>query len=64
MVSYGGCVDAVGLVTRVDPDKALSNEDTYASIADTGTEAIIIDDRLFPPSLAVTRCLAVQLQSL
>ncbi|MFH5802108.1 phosphoglycerol geranylgeranyltransferase [Haladaptatus sp. CMAA 1911] len=29
-------------ITKVDPDKALHDEDTYASIADTGTDAIII----------------------
>ncbi|WP_458191006.1 geranylgeranylglyceryl/heptaprenylglyceryl phosphate synthase [Haladaptatus sp. NG-WS-4] len=29
-------------VTKVDPDKALHDGDTYASIADTGTDAIII----------------------
>ena len=29
-------------VTKVDPDKALHDGDSYASIADTGTDAIII----------------------
>jgi heptaprenylglyceryl phosphate synthase len=29
-------------VTKVDPDKALHNGNFYASIADTGTDAIII----------------------
>ncbi|WP_435159813.1 phosphoglycerol geranylgeranyltransferase [Haladaptatus sp. DFWS20] len=29
-------------VTKVDPDKPLHNGDTYAGIADTGTDAIII----------------------
>jgi phosphoglycerol geranylgeranyltransferase len=29
-------------ITKVDPDKALHDGDTYASIADTGTDAIII----------------------
>ena len=29
-------------VTKVDPDKALHDGDTYAGIADTGTDAIII----------------------
>ena len=29
-------------ITKVDPDKALHDEGTYASIADTGTDAIII----------------------
>ncbi|WP_266080869.1 phosphoglycerol geranylgeranyltransferase [Haladaptatus caseinilyticus] len=29
-------------IAKVDPDKALHDEDTYASIADTGTDAIII----------------------
>ncbi|GAA0260354.1 geranylgeranylglyceryl/heptaprenylglyceryl phosphate synthase [Haladaptatus pallidirubidus] len=30
-------------VTKVDPDKALHDEDTYAGIADTGTVAIIVE---------------------
>ncbi|WP_435158749.1 geranylgeranylglyceryl/heptaprenylglyceryl phosphate synthase [Haladaptatus sp. DFWS20] len=29
-------------ITKVDPDKALHDEDTYAGIADTGTDAIIL----------------------
>ncbi len=29
-------------MTNVDPDKALRDGDTYAGIADTGTDAIII----------------------
>ena len=41
-MSYGGCVGAVGARHKVDPDKALHDGDTYAGIADTGTDAIII----------------------
>ncbi|WP_458190231.1 geranylgeranylglyceryl/heptaprenylglyceryl phosphate synthase [Haladaptatus sp. NG-WS-4] len=29
-------------VTKVDPDKALPNGDSYAGIADTGTDALIL----------------------
>lgn len=31
-------------VTKVDPDKALHDGDTYAAIAETGTDAIILGD--------------------